>query len=134
MVIVTACASRRLMELNPSSRCQRARVSWPTARSTSGIRAIARSCSRTRSELTRPVRRPVAVHADDAPAVSCWTPPCDTHRATTNSRDAHTARGTASAHQRWRVGQVSGWGCLLYTSDAADEEDSVDLGGRRIIK
>src|SRR5665648_1294846 len=24
--------------------------------------------------------------------------------------------------------------CLLYTSDAADEEDSVDLGGRRIIQ
>eukprot|EP00658_Telonema_sp_P-2_P045562 TRINITY_DN33540_c0_g2_i1.p1 TRINITY_DN33540_c0_g2~~TRINITY_DN33540_c0_g2_i1.p1 ORF type:complete len:125 (-),score=28.98 TRINITY_DN33540_c0_g2_i1:58-432(-) len=24
--------------------------------------------------------------------------------------------------------------CLLYTSDAADEEDSVDLGGRRFIK
>ena len=24
--------------------------------------------------------------------------------------------------------------CLLYTSDAADEEDSVDLGGRRIIE
>ena len=24
--------------------------------------------------------------------------------------------------------------CLLYTSDAADEEDSVDFGGRRIIK
>src|SRR5674536_407218 len=24
--------------------------------------------------------------------------------------------------------------CLLYTSDAADEEDSVDLGGRRLIK
>src|SRR5664279_4943271 len=23
--------------------------------------------------------------------------------------------------------------CLLYTSDAADEEDSVELGGRRII-
>eukprot|EP00658_Telonema_sp_P-2_P006583 TRINITY_DN12489_c0_g3_i1.p1 TRINITY_DN12489_c0_g3~~TRINITY_DN12489_c0_g3_i1.p1 ORF type:complete len:233 (+),score=70.10 TRINITY_DN12489_c0_g3_i1:46-699(+) len=29
---------------------------------------------------------------------------------------------------------VSGNTCLLYTSDAADEEDSVDLGGRRIIK
>src|SRR5664279_6315781 len=28
----------------------------------------------------------------------------------------------------------SRYGCLLYTSDAADEEDSVDLGGRRIIK
>src|SRR5664279_4844792 len=36
----------------------------------------------------------------------------------------------------WRL---HGWDeylydCLLYTSDAADEEDSVDLGGRRIIK
>eukprot|EP00658_Telonema_sp_P-2_P062441 TRINITY_DN51112_c0_g1_i1.p2 TRINITY_DN51112_c0_g1~~TRINITY_DN51112_c0_g1_i1.p2 ORF type:complete len:131 (-),score=21.26 TRINITY_DN51112_c0_g1_i1:79-471(-) len=28
----------------------------------------------------------------------------------------------------------STYSCLLYTSDAADEEDSVDLGGRRIIK
>ena len=26
------------------------------------------------------------------------------------------------------------YGCLLYTSDAADEEDSVDLGGRSTIK
>ena len=26
------------------------------------------------------------------------------------------------------------WDCLLYTSDAADERSSVDLGGRRIIK
>eukprot|EP00658_Telonema_sp_P-2_P020283 TRINITY_DN18020_c0_g1_i11.p1 TRINITY_DN18020_c0_g1~~TRINITY_DN18020_c0_g1_i11.p1 ORF type:complete len:306 (-),score=101.08 TRINITY_DN18020_c0_g1_i11:84-1001(-) len=31
-----------------------------------------------------------------------------------------------------RIQQLEG--CLLYTSDAADEEDSVDLGGRRIIK
>src|SRR5678816_911915 len=36
-------------------------------------------------------------------------------------------------------GQMSYWGaqviiCLLYTSDAADERSSVDLGGRRIIK
>ena len=29
---------------------------------------------------------------------------------------------------------VQGAGCLLYTSDAADERSSVDLGGRRIIK
>ena len=28
------------------------------------------------------------------------------------------------------LGQI----CLLYTSDAADERSSVDLGGRRIIK
>ena len=26
------------------------------------------------------------------------------------------------------------WNCLLYTSDAADEEDSVEFGGTRIIK
>ena len=26
------------------------------------------------------------------------------------------------------------WVCLLYTSDAADERSSVDLGGRSIIK
>eukprot|EP00658_Telonema_sp_P-2_P081221 TRINITY_DN8277_c0_g1_i1.p1 TRINITY_DN8277_c0_g1~~TRINITY_DN8277_c0_g1_i1.p1 ORF type:complete len:154 (-),score=18.56 TRINITY_DN8277_c0_g1_i1:97-558(-) len=31
-------------------------------------------------------------------------------------------------------GCTVGYNCLLYTSDAADEEDSVDLGGRRIIK
>src|SRR5664280_567233 len=30
--------------------------------------------------------------------------------------------------------EAAAWTCLLYTSDAADEEDSVDLGGRRIIK
>ena len=30
--------------------------------------------------------------------------------------------------------QVLDWDCLLYTSDAADERSSVDLGGRRIIK
>ena len=30
--------------------------------------------------------------------------------------------------------QVESSDCLLYTSDAADEQSSVDLGGRRIIK
>ena len=30
--------------------------------------------------------------------------------------------------------RAPGSGCLLYTSDAADERSSVDLGGRRIIK
>ena len=34
----------------------------------------------------------------------------------------------ASGGRDWRPG------CLLYTSDAADERSSVDLGGRRIIK
>ena len=31
-------------------------------------------------------------------------------------------------------GKASARACLLYTSDAADERSSVDLGGRRIIK
>src|SRR5678815_2986277 len=29
--------------------------------------------------------------------------------------------------------ELGAYGCLLYTSDAADERSSVDLGGRRII-
>ena len=33
-----------------------------------------------------------------------------------------------------RVNQQLFKHCLLYTSDAADERSSVDLGGRRIIK
>ena len=32
------------------------------------------------------------------------------------------------------LGVDVGQDCLLYTSDAADERSSVDLGGRRIIK
>src|SRR5665648_1293374 len=41
-----------------------------------------------------------------------------------------------SVPQTWHSGFPRTWhsDCLLYTSDAADEEDSVDLGGRRIIK
>ena len=33
-----------------------------------------------------------------------------------------------------KITRVMGMDCLLYTSDAADERSSVDLGGRRIIK
>ena len=41
--------------------------------------------------------------------------------------------GTASF--RFRVHRPAEFqSCLLYTSDAADERSSVDLGGRRIIK
>src|SRR5678815_6001506 len=35
---------------------------------------------------------------------------------------------------RWHfIGHLQSNNCLLYTSDAADERSSVDLGGRRII-
>ena len=49
-----------------------------------------------------------------------------------------------SVHARCRIGHLRPvnrtrrqgplQACLLYTSDAADERSSVDLGGRRIIK
>ena len=45
-------------------------------------------------------------------------------------------QGYGYAHDYYPEGKVyhDVWGCLLYTSDAADERSSVDLGGRRIIK
>ena len=52
----------------------------------------------------------------------------------------HPAHGNGPEGTARHVGEdqgtpltVSG-ACLLYTSDAADERSSVDLGGRRIIK
>ena len=35
---------------------------------------------------------------------------------------------------RMKDNEIEVYRCLLYTSDAADERSSVDLGGRRIIK
>eukprot|EP00658_Telonema_sp_P-2_P082449 TRINITY_DN871_c0_g1_i4.p1 TRINITY_DN871_c0_g1~~TRINITY_DN871_c0_g1_i4.p1 ORF type:complete len:195 (-),score=39.88 TRINITY_DN871_c0_g1_i4:42-626(-) len=46
--------------------------------------------------------------------------------------DAHVERILTSGLGHILVARNTA--CLLYTSDAADEEDSVDLGGRRIIK
>ena len=40
--------------------------------------------------------------------------------------------GQAPLTKAWRDEEYKA--CLLYTSDAADERSSVDLGGRRIIK
>ena len=44
-----------------------------------------------------------------------------------------TVIGTNIAAMRAQGASMSA-SCLLYTSDAADERSSVDLGGRRIIK
>src|SRR5678809_983467 len=48
---------------------------------------------------------------------------------------------TIMSYYENELGSTKGWyvldlpnTCLLYTSDAADERSSVDLGGRRIIK
>ena len=46
------------------------------------------------------------------------------------SRPDHDIRAASTEHRKVRC-QCP---CLLYTSDAADERSSVDLGGRRIIK
>ena len=43
------------------------------------------------------------------------------------------AIGIKGVTNRVSAGTINGT-CLLYTSDAADERSSVDLGGRRIIK
>ena len=43
-------------------------------------------------------------------------------------------RGHAAAEPRRGARDLHPRTCLLYTSDAADERSSVDLGGRRIIK
>eukprot|EP00658_Telonema_sp_P-2_P012723 TRINITY_DN14840_c0_g3_i3.p1 TRINITY_DN14840_c0_g3~~TRINITY_DN14840_c0_g3_i3.p1 ORF type:complete len:124 (+),score=54.75 TRINITY_DN14840_c0_g3_i3:79-450(+) len=57
--------------------------------------------------------------------------------------EAHQVCSAPDSHDivlvNWVAGVTPGaaelsGACLLYTSDAADEEDSVDLGGRRIIK
>ena len=48
--------------------------------------------------------------------------------------NATVQREVARVTKAASVAQGSGSGCLLYTSDAADERSSVDLGGRRIIK
>ena len=50
-------------------------------------------------------------------------------------RDGQQQRQRAAmGDARQRGGGEQPHACLLYTSDAADERSSVDLGGRRIIK
>src|SRR5678815_2456208 len=51
--------------------------------------------------------------------------------------DAPAAAPEAAANPHagtWTLNVAKSSYCLLYTSDAADERSSVDLGGRRIIK
>ena len=44
------------------------------------------------------------------------------------------AEAVCDRHQVHRDRVALYWDCLLYTSDAADDMQCVDLGGRRIIK
>ena len=64
----------------------------------------------------------------------------DVYKRQVHLRALHRLPAAVQAHLGGQVGRrVEGvWQragrCLLYTSDAADERSSVDLGGRRIIK
>ena len=51
-----------------------------------------------------------------------------------NSKDSVFNVAITNALDAQKNSQADFITCLLYTSDAADEEDSVDLGVRRIIK
>src|SRR5664280_372898 len=98
-----------------------------------GIRAAwaaTRSHSAAKAERLSP-RRPVESSrvaqgtAVRGPCIEC----ARSHPAVTRLEYREQAEGQESkGHGRQKKP------CLLYTSDAADEEDSVDLGGRRIIK
>ena len=50
------------------------------------------------------------------------------------AKSADTTGGVVSDEKGITTESANPYGCLLYTSDAADERSSVDLGGRRIIK
>ena len=57
-----------------------------------------------------------------------WVGPCARHERTRLLQPAiDVLIWTGDRHEQLHP-------CLLYTSDAADERSSVDLGGRRIIK
>src|SRR5678815_3187527 len=72
--------------------------------------------------------------ADDAPrALMMAAPRCCTVGMKVSSyhlRSTRACAGLPSTVQKFRSGYCVD--CLLYTSDAADERSSVDLGGRRI--
>eukprot|EP00825_Cyclidium_porcatum_P044404 TRINITY_DN6510_c0_g1_i1.p1 TRINITY_DN6510_c0_g1~~TRINITY_DN6510_c0_g1_i1.p1 ORF type:complete len:103 (+),score=25.57 TRINITY_DN6510_c0_g1_i1:109-417(+) len=58
-------------------------------------------------------------------------PPRSTHCISSAASDVYKRQ----KHSYGARGQLTtGFSCLLYTSDAADDMQCVDLGGRRIIK
>src|SRR5664279_6617906 len=76
----------------------------------------------------RGARRAVRTQGQGLGAASCRQPD-GCWVVSECSQDSRSAPGTRMTPRLLRSTN-----CLLYTSDAADEEDSVDLGGRRIIK
>eukprot|EP00658_Telonema_sp_P-2_P060565 TRINITY_DN49459_c0_g1_i1.p1 TRINITY_DN49459_c0_g1~~TRINITY_DN49459_c0_g1_i1.p1 ORF type:complete len:152 (-),score=27.93 TRINITY_DN49459_c0_g1_i1:68-469(-) len=56
------------------------------------------------------------------------------NKAQQHAQQQHAKQQQHAQQQHAQQQHAQKHACLLYTSDAADEEDSVDLGGRRIIK
>ena len=50
-----------------------------------------------------------------------------------NTSISNSGTSSTATIALWNASVVQVGACLLYTSDAADERSSVDLGGRRII-
>eukprot|EP00828_Plagiopyla_frontata_P033201 TRINITY_DN43127_c0_g1_i1.p1 TRINITY_DN43127_c0_g1~~TRINITY_DN43127_c0_g1_i1.p1 ORF type:complete len:197 (-),score=20.80 TRINITY_DN43127_c0_g1_i1:62-652(-) len=61
--------------------------------------------------------------------ISLRSPARQAYRLTRSTLFSYILRCSSMSSRYCRSSTV----CLLYTSDAADEEDSVDLGGRRIL-
>ena len=82
-----------------------------------GIRDLVRSrgLGDVYKRQTRNCGRPDSMRANSSSSAGVRVAPAS------RSRDIHRSASVART-------------CLLYTSDAADERSSVDLGGRRIIK
>src|SRR5664280_3769301 len=95
----------------------------PTLLAGCSVRAGQRDAVTSRGVVACAVRAAatnVSCRVSSAPA----TTPLDVTASRWPARTEHPARSVGDT----AIYQV----CLLYTSDAADEEDSVDLGGRRI--
>ena len=63
-----------------------------------------------------------------------WKPVSSDHKTPKPPIEGANSDGHPSQENRQILKNIQFIPCLLYTSDAADERSSVDLGGRRIIK
>src|SRR5678815_6146213 len=98
--------------------------------------------SRMRGALTSPATVPcstrpsIAFSKNNPPKAWNEHPTSNTQHPTPNESQLHHDRRLSwgGENDGGRGARAAAHACLLYTSDAADERSSVDLGGRRIIK
>ena len=97
--------------------------------------------AQTADDITALRARQLYVNGDFAASVKVLSPLADAgHVRAMTMLGFHYERGLGvekdetRALALYQASADKGYACLLYTSDAADERSSVDLGGRRIIK